>query len=109
MADADTGPGPVDEEGLLADIDRTRAELARTIDAISDRVSPAKNIERATEQLRQRADRTMAEVRQRADRTMEQAGQRASQIDPFVVGVAAATAAVAMAVTALFQWRRRNH
>jgi vacuolar-type H+-ATPase subunit H len=131
MADADTGPEPLDEKALLSDIDRTRAELARTIDAISDRVSPAKNIERAKEEFRQRADRafgqarqradrtleqarqrgdrTLEQARQRADQTMEQVGQRAGKIDPFVVGVAAATAAVAVAVTALFLWRRRDH
>jgi hypothetical protein len=40
MADAETDAKPVDQDALVADIDRTRAELARTIDAISDRVSP---------------------------------------------------------------------
>jgi hypothetical protein len=40
MADADTGAKPVDQVALVADIDRTRMELARTIDAIADRVSP---------------------------------------------------------------------
>ena len=47
MADPDTDAKPVDQETLVADIDRTRAELARTIDAISDRVSPRKNVQRA--------------------------------------------------------------
>ncbi len=42
MADPDTDAKPVDQETLVADIDRTRTELARTIDAISDRVSPAR-------------------------------------------------------------------
>ena len=44
MADAETDAKPVDQDALVADIDRTRAELARTIDAISDRVSPKKNV-----------------------------------------------------------------
>ena len=39
----------------MAGIDRTRAELARTIDAIADRVSPKKNVDRALDQVRQRA------------------------------------------------------
>ena len=34
MADAETDAKPVDQDALVADIDRTRAELARTIDAI---------------------------------------------------------------------------
>ena len=57
MADAEIDAKPVDQDALVADIDRTRAELARTIDAISDRVSPAKNAQRAMEQVRQRASR----------------------------------------------------
>jgi anti-sigma factor RsiW len=84
MADADTEPKPVDQDALVADIDRTRAELARTIDAISDRVSPKKNVSRAIEQVR----------------------RRASQIDPLMAGAAAA--AVALGVTGLFLWRRRK-
>jgi Protein of unknown function (DUF3618) len=85
MADAETGSKPVDQDTLVADIDRTRAQLSRTIDAITDRVSPKKNVERAMEQFR----------------------QRAAQIDPIVAG--AAVAAVAVGVTALLLWRRSRH
>ena len=84
MADADTGAKPVDQDALVADIDRTRAELARTIDAISDRVSPKKNVNRALEQIR----------------------QRASQIDPLMAGATAA--AVLVSVTVIFLVRRRK-
>jgi hypothetical protein len=84
MADADTESKPVDQDTLVADIDRTRAELARTIDAISDRVSPKKNARRAVDQIR----------------------ERVSQIDPVVAGAAAG--AVVIGVTILFLWRRRN-
>lgn len=84
MADADTDAKPVDQDALVADIDRTRAELARTIDAISDRVSPKKNVHRAMDQVR----------------------QRASQIDPMMAGAAAA--AVVVAATALLLWRRHR-
>jgi anti-sigma factor RsiW len=86
MADADTGAKPVDQDALVADIDRTRTELARTIDAISDRVSPKKNVHRAMEQIR----------------------ERASQVDPLMAGAAAAAAAVVVGVTVLFLWRRRR-
>jgi len=92
---ADTDAKPVDQDALVADIDRTRTQLARTIDAISDRVNPKKNVARAVEQ-----------ARQRADRAVEQARQRASQVDPALVGAAAA--AVILAVTALVVWRHRK-
>jgi Protein of unknown function (DUF3618) len=85
MADAETESKPVDQETLVADIDRTRSQLALTIDAITDRVSPKKNFERAREQVR----------------------QRAAQIDPIMAG--AAVAAVAVGVTALILWRRSKH
>jgi anti-sigma factor RsiW len=84
MADADTGAKP-DQAALLADIDRTRAELARTIDAISDRVSPRKNADRAIEQVR----------------------RRAGQIDPVLAGAAAAAVLVA-GLTAVLLLRRRR-
>jgi hypothetical protein len=82
MADAEIEPA--NQDNLVADIDRTREELARTIDAIADRVSPKKNAHRAAEQLR----------------------QRVSQIDPVLAGAAAA--AVAVSVTALIMWRIRR-
>jgi hypothetical protein len=84
MADAETDAKPMDQDTLVADIDRTRAELARTIDAISDRVSPKKNVNRALEQIR----------------------QRASQVDPVMAGAAAT--AVLVSVTVIFLVRRRK-
>ena len=84
MADADTESKPVDQDTLVADIDRTRMQLARTIDAISDRVSPKKNVQRA------------------ADRFREQI----IQVNPIVVG--AVTGAVVVGVTVLILLRRRR-
>ena len=84
MADAETESKPLNQDALVADIGRTRAELARTIDAISDRVSPKKNVQRVADQLR----------------------DRAGQIDPLMAGAAAA--AVVIGVTALFLLRRRK-
>ena len=86
MADAEIESKPVDQDALVADIDRTRAELARTIDAISDRVSPKKNVNRAVEQIR----------------------RRASQIDPLVAGAAAAAVVVGLTAFVLLR-RRRKH
>jgi len=91
MADTDTGAKPVDQDALVADIDRTRANLARTIDAISDRVSPRRNVERAVQEVRQRVG---------------QIDRRVGRIDPLIVG--AATAAVVVGVAALFLLRRRK-
>jgi Protein of unknown function (DUF3618) len=85
MADAGIEPKPVDQDALVADIDRTRSDLARTIDAIADRVSPKKNVDRAMGQVR----------------------QRVSQIDPVMAGAAAA--AVAVGLVALILLRRRKH
>ena len=81
---ADTDARPVNQEELVADIDRTRTQLARTIDAISDRVSPKKNVHRTLEQVR----------------------QRANQVDPLMAGAAAA--AVLVSVTVIFLVRRRR-
>src|SRR6478752_4304171 len=99
MADAEIDAKPVDQDALVADIDRTRTELARTIDAISDRVSPKKNVDRALEQVRQRA----GQVGQRVN---HQVSQRARQVDPLMAGAAAA--AVLVGVTVLFLVRRRK-
>jgi hypothetical protein len=85
MADGQTDSKPVDQDALVADIDRTRTELARTIDAISDRVSPKKNVDRAMDRIR----------------------QRASQIDPVMAGVAAAVVVVGVTVLILFRRRKR--
>jgi hypothetical protein len=84
MADAETDAKPVDQDALVADIEQTRVQLARTIDAIADRVNPQKNLGRALEQVR----------------------QRAGQVDPLMAGAAAA--AVLVSVTVLFLVRRRK-
>jgi hypothetical protein len=85
MADAEIEPKPVDQDELVADIDRTRAQLARTIDAIADRVSPKKNVNRAVEQVR----------------------ERVAQIDPVMAGAAAAVVVVGLTAFILLRRRRR--
>ena len=96
---ADTDARPADQNALVADIDRTRAQLARTIDAISERVSPKRNIYRARDEFRQRVN----EVGQRVN---TEVGQRVSQVDPVMAGAAAAV--VLIGVTVLFVVRRRK-
>ncbi len=68
-------------EELVSEIERTRAELARTIDEISDRVSPAKVARRTTDRLR----------------------ERIGQVDPLIGG---AVALAAVSVACYLVWRR---
>ncbi len=84
MADTDTALVAQDPDSLVTEIERTRDNLARTIDAIADRVSPANN-----------ARRVMARVR-----------EQASKIDPRYA--VAAGAVVVVGTTALLIWRRRK-
>lgn len=86
MADAEIEPKAANQsqDALVADIERTREELARTIDAISYRVNPANA----------------------ARRTMDQVKGRIAAIDPVLAGGAAV--AVAGTVAAWFLLRRRK-
>ena len=86
MADADTEAKSVDQDALVADIDRTRAELARTIDAISDRLSPKNNVRRAADRIR----------------------ERISQVDPRIAGGAAVAVVVVGAAYLVLRRRKRK-
>jgi Protein of unknown function (DUF3618) len=66
---------------LISEIERTRADLARTIDEIADRVSPGNVARRA------------------ADRAKE----RLSEVDPLIGG---AVALAAVSVTCYVIWRK---
>jgi hypothetical protein len=77
--DIDTTKLPPD--ALVTEIERTRAELARTIDQISDRVSPSRVARRTTGRVR----------------------ERISQVDPLIGG---AIALAAVSVTSYLLWRR---
>jgi type VI protein secretion system component VasF len=81
MAETQIDSTKVAPEEIVGEIERTRTELARTIDQISDKVSPSKV----------------------AHRTVDRARERISQIDP-LVGGAAALAVVG--VTCFLLWRR---
>ncbi|MGH3158458.1 MAG: DUF3618 domain-containing protein [Streptosporangiaceae bacterium] len=83
MADTDTVPAAQDPDALVSDIERTRDNLARTIDAIAERVSPANNARRAMDRVR----------------------EQTSKID---VRYAAAGAAVVVGATVLLMVRRRR-
>jgi Protein of unknown function (DUF3618) len=86
MAETDIetkAPEPPDlpPNALVGEIERTRADLARTIDEIADRVSPA-NVAR---------------------RTADQAKERLSQVDPLIGG---AVALAVVSVTCYLIWRK---
>ncbi len=85
MAETDietTGSEPTPPPGELVDeIERTRADLAKTIDEIADRVAPANVIRRTTDRAR----------------------ERLSQIDPRVGG---AVVLAVVSVTCFITWRR---
>jgi hypothetical protein len=81
MAETDTETTALATGELVREIESTRANLARTIDEITDRVSPA-NVAR---------------------RTTDRAKERLSQVDPLIGG---AVALAAVSVTCYLIWRR---
>jgi hypothetical protein len=84
MPDADIEPKPANQDALVADIERTREELARTIDAISDRLNPGNAARRGLDRTR----------------------QRIAQVDPVMAGGVAV--AIVGATVAYFLLRRRK-
>lgn len=81
MAETEIDTANLAPRELVTEIERTRDELARTIDEITDRVSPSKVAERASARVR----------------------ERISEIDPLIGG---AVALAAVSVTAYLIWRR---
>jgi len=82
--DIETSGGAPDDlapNALVDEIERTRADLARTIDEIADRVTPA-NVAR---------------------RTLDQAKERLSQVDPLIGG---AVALAAVSIVGFIVWRK---
>ena len=51
-----TAPATQNPDTLVREIERARDNLARTIDAIAERVSPANNARRALERARERTN-----------------------------------------------------
>lgn len=80
-SDIETRGAELAPNALVGEIERTRANLARTIDEIADRVSPS-NVAR---------------------RTADRAKERLSQVDPLIGG---AVALAAVSVTCYLIWRR---
>jgi hypothetical protein len=74
-------PDDLPPSALVDEIERTRADLARTIDEIADRVAP-RNVAR---------------------RAVDQAKERLSQVDPLIGG---AVALAVVSVTCWVVWRK---
>jgi hypothetical protein len=81
MAETDTDTTALAPSELVSEIERTRANLAQTIDEITDRVSPANVAKRTTDRVK----------------------ERISQVDPLIGG---AVALAAVSVTCYLIWRR---
>ena len=81
MAETDTDATALAPSELVTEIERTRANLAQTIDEITDRVSPANVARRTTDRVK----------------------ERISQVDPLIGG---AVALAAVSVTCYLVWRR---
>jgi len=84
MAETDIETRDVEKlppSALVGEIERTRASLARTIDEIADRVTPANVVKRTT----------------------DRAKERLSQVDPLIGG---AVTLAAVSVTCYLVWRK---
>jgi Protein of unknown function (DUF3618) len=81
MAETDYESTKLPPDALVTQIERTRTDLARTIDEIADRVAPSNVARRANDQLR----------------------ERISQIDPLVGG---AIGLAAVSIACYLIWRR---
>ena len=84
MAVEDQSPKAIAQETTIKEIEQAREDLARTIDAITDKVSPASVARRTAGKLR----------------------QRVQSVDPKLA--AAGAAVVVVGVAALVVWRRRR-
>ncbi|MEO3809740.1 DUF3618 domain-containing protein [Sphaerisporangium sp. B11E5] len=103
---ADTDP-----EALERNIERTRAELATTVDAIVNRVSPKRVASRQMAKVKATADHLLTSTRDLiapppayGDLTEDPADQPPPSLAPLLIGVGAVVA-VAATITL---WRRRR-
>jgi Protein of unknown function (DUF3618) len=86
MAGQDQAPKAVAQETTIGEIEQARDDLARTIDAIADKVRPANVARRAAGTLR----------------------QRAQSVDPRLAGAGAVVVVGVVGVVAFLVWRRRR-
>ena len=89
MAEANCTVAVRDPDALLREIERTRHNLARTIDALTERASPANITRRAVERAREQAQRP--------------------EVQRGAAGAVAAVAAGVVVLAAVAFLRRRRH
>ncbi|MFC6886601.1 MULTISPECIES: DUF3618 domain-containing protein [Actinomadura] len=89
-----------DPEALEREIERTRMELARTIDELADRVNPRNVAQRGADRLKEEADQVAKTVR-----AMVSNEDGEPKVDRRVL---MAGAGVAVGITVLALWRRRR-
>ena len=106
MASQDQAPKAVGQEPTIQEMEQARGDLARTIDAITDKVRLANVARRATDDLRERAQAEAVDLRRRVQAGTADLRQRVQAVDPKLV--AAGAAVVAAGVIALVVWRRRR-
>ncbi len=87
MAGEDQAPEAVGQKTTIREIEQAREDLARTIDAITDIVSPANVARRTADKLRQRVQ---------------------SPCSQWIRSWPAPVAVVVVGVVALLVWRRRR-
>ncbi|MFG2001977.1 DUF3618 domain-containing protein [Spirillospora sp. NPDC048911] len=93
-----------DPEALEREIERTRLELARTIDELADRVSPRNVAERGKARLREEAELVVQTARSFVYVEEPKDGEP-GQINPKAVAIGVG---VAVTLTALVLLRRRK-
>ncbi|QXJ21708.1 DUF3618 domain-containing protein [Actinomadura graeca] len=94
-----------DPEALEREIERTRLELARTIDELADRVNPRNVAHRGAERLKEEAAQVVRAARSIVQDDGDDGEGGPGQLDKrlLLAGVGAA-----VTVTALVLWRRRR-
>ena len=90
MAGQDQAPKAVGQKATAREIEEAREDLARTIDAIADIVSPANVARRTAGKLRQRVQ------------------SRVQSVDPKLAAAGAVVGVSAVGVVAFLVWRRRR-
>jgi transcription initiation factor TFIIIB Brf1 subunit/transcription initiation factor TFIIB len=96
-----------DPETLEREIARTRAELARTIDALADRVNPKNAVRRSVSRLKDEVDQVAAAVGSIVTPAGEEGEEPRRLAGGRTIGVAVG-AGVVLSVTAAVLWRRRR-
>ena len=67
---------PQDPEAIQREIDRTRQELAQTLDAIADKVSPRKHLDRGKAKAKDALEQGKAKAKETADTARQQVEAR---------------------------------